>query len=96
MGLSVTKAERLYQSRVRDAGCLVCAKLGNPGTPGEIHHVRKNGGRRDLCEMKVISLCRTHHVELHANRRNYDALYGFTEMELMQETFAEHGEKVAV
>ncbi len=82
----MTKAEREYQARARDAGCLVCAKLGTPGTMASIHHVRKHGGRRDLCEMKVIALCPIHHDELHAHRRNYEALYGFTELELMEET----------
>jgi len=87
----MTKAERQYQSRARDAGCLVCAKLGTPGTPASIHHVRKHGGRRDAQEMNVIAMCPHHHVELHANRRNYEALYGFSELQLAEETSAAHG-----
>ena len=47
-----------------------------PGSPASIHHVRKHGGRRDLQEMNVIPMCPHHHAELHANRRNYGALYG--------------------
>ena len=86
----MTKAERQYQAFARDAGCLVCEKLGTPGTPASIHHVRKLGGLRRLCEMLVIALCPFHHVELHANRRNYDQLYGFSEIELMDETQANY------
>lgn len=78
----MTKAERQHQSRLRDMGCAICARLGTPGTPASIHHVRKHGGRRDLQEMNVIPLCPTHHVELHANRRNYEQLYGIGEQEL--------------
>lgn len=78
----MTKAERQHQTRLRDMGCAICARIGNPGTPASIHHVRKHGGRRDLQEMNVIPLCPTHHTELHANRRNYEALYGIGEQEL--------------
>lgn len=90
-GDGMTKSERQYQARARDAGCLVCAKLGTPGTPASIHHVRKHGGLRALQEKNVIAMCPTHHVELHANRRNYEALYGFSELQLAQETQAAHG-----
>ena len=86
----MTKAERQYQAFARDAGCLVCAKLGTPGTPASIHHVRKFGGLRRLCEMLVIALCPFHHVELHANRRNYGDLYGFSELDLEVETTANY------
>lgn len=91
----MTKAERAYQAFARDAGCLVCEKLGTPGTPASIHHVRKFGGRRDKCEMSVIALCPIHHVELHANRRNYEALYGFSEFDLEAQTSANYAGKVA-
>jgi hypothetical protein len=86
----VNKAEREYQNRVRDAGCLVCVKLGTPGTLASIHHVRKFGGLRSLRERDVIAMCPHHHTELHANRRNYGDLYGFTEVELMEQTFNQH------
>ena len=91
----MTKAERQYQAYARDAGCLVCAKLGTPGTPASIHHYRKFGGRRDLCEMTVIAMCPFHHTELHAHRRNYFQLYGFSELDLEAETTANYAEKVA-
>ena len=81
----MTKNERQYQARLRDHGCAICARIGMPGTQASIHHVRKHGGRRDLQEMNVIPLCPTHHTELHANRRNYGALYGIEEQALADE-----------
>jgi len=91
----MTKAERHYQAHARDAGCLVCAKLGTPGTLASIHHVRKFGGRRDLCEMTVIAMCPFHHTELHNNRRNYFQLYGFTEVGLERETWHNYVKETA-
>ena len=82
----MTKNERQYQARLRDHGCAICARIGMTGTPASIHHVRKHGGRRDLQEMNVIPLCPHHHTELHANRRNYGALYGIEEQALADET----------
>ena len=35
--------------------------------------------------MNVIPMCPTHHTELHANRRNYGALYGIEEQALADE-----------
>ena len=81
----MTKDERKYQARLRDYGCAICARIGMPGSQASIHHVRKHGGRRDLQEMNVIPLCPTHHSELHANRRNYGALYGIEEQALADE-----------
>ena len=81
----MTKNERQYQARLRDHGCAICARIGMPGTQASIHHVRKHGGRRDLQEMNVIPMCPTHHTELHANRRNYGALYGIEEQALADE-----------
>ena len=78
----MTKAERQHQARLRDMGCAICARIGHPGSPASIHHVRKHGGHRKLQEMNVIPLCPFHHDELHANRRNYAALYGIGEQEL--------------
>lgn len=78
----MNKSEREHQARLRDAGCAICARIGYPGSPASIHHVRKHGGRRDLQEMNVIPLYPKHHVELHANRRNYAELYGIGEQEL--------------
>ena len=81
----MTKDERQYQARLRDYGCAICARIGMPGSPASIHHVRKHGGRRDLQEMNVIPMCPTHHTELHANRRNYGAMYGIEEQALADE-----------
>jgi hypothetical protein len=80
-----TKEEKAYHDKLAAMGCAICVRLGFDGSQAQIHHVRKHGGRRDLQEMNVIPLCPTHHSELHANRRNYGALYGIEEQALADE-----------
>ena len=55
----MTKSEREHYDRVARLGCIPCYHLGNRGTPCEIHHIRRFGGKRD--NAPVIGLCREHH-----------------------------------
>ena len=48
-----------HYEAVADLGCILCYYLGNPGTPCEIHHIRRLGGKRD--NAPVIGLCPEHH-----------------------------------
>lgn len=48
-----------HYEAIADFGCILCHYLGHPGTPCEIHHIRRLGGRRDLAP--VIGLCPEHH-----------------------------------
>ena len=80
-----TKEEKAYHDKLAAMGCAICVRLGFDGSQAQIHHVRKHGGRRDLQEMNVIPMCPHHHAELHANRRNYGALYGIEEQALADE-----------
>jgi hypothetical protein len=54
-----TKAEKQLYGRISSLGCILCYHLGNRGTPCEIHHIRRFGGKRD--NAPVIGLCPEHH-----------------------------------
>jgi hypothetical protein len=54
-----TKAEKELYGRISSLGCILCHHLGNRGTPCEIHHIRRFGGKR--INAKVIGLCPEHH-----------------------------------
>jgi hypothetical protein len=54
-----TKAEKELYGRIARLGCILCYHLGNGGTPCEIHHIRRFGGKR--ANAPVIGLCPEHH-----------------------------------
>jgi hypothetical protein len=54
-----TKSEKAHYDRVARLGCILCYHLGNRGTPCEIHHIRRFGGKR--ANAPVIGLCPEHH-----------------------------------
>lgn len=55
----MSKAQKQHYNRVAELGCCLCRHaLGMPGTPAEIHHIRKAGRRNDA---PVIPLCPEHH-----------------------------------
>ena len=39
-----TKDEQLHMRAVADLGCIVCDKMGYPGSPAELHHIISNTG----------------------------------------------------
>ena len=88
----MTLAERQFQTRVRDLGCIACRVMGVFGTPCDIHHILE-GGRR-MGEMFVLGLCVSHHrselnnkhiVSRHHWKREFETRYG-TELELLERT----------
>jgi len=56
--LVLTKNEREHYRKIAEFGCILCYKLGNQGTPCEIHHIRRAGKRSTA---PVIGLCPYHH-----------------------------------
>lgn len=81
----VTKAEKEWQARVRELGCIVCRRKGLGETPASIHHAGTGaGGRRD--DMKVLPLCPRHHAGKdgihYLGRKVWQRIYG-TETELL-------------
>ena len=54
-----TKLEKEKYAKIAKLGCILCLHLGNRGTPCEIHHIRRFGGKR--ANAPVIGLCIEHH-----------------------------------
>ena len=54
-----TKLEKERYAKIARLGCILCLHLGNRGTPCEIHHIRRFGGKR--ANAPVIGLCIEHH-----------------------------------
>ena len=54
-----TKLEKEKYAKIARLGCILCLHLGNRGTPCEIHHIRRFGGKR--ANAPVIGLCIEHH-----------------------------------
>lgn len=86
----MTKAERAHLSRLADMGCILCRRLGYPGTPAEIHHVRTGtGAGRRASHFDAIPLCPEHHrgnTGLHGmGRKAFERNYDVTEIELLQQ-----------
>lgn len=97
MSKSKTKAEKQHMSRVAELGCIVCANLGNQGTPAELHHIRAGMGRgMRASNFDVLPLCPHHHRDgghgeaFHAGRETWEEKFG-TEHELLSQVRSELG-----
>lgn len=83
-----TKAEREHMSKVASMGCIVCANMGMPGTPAEVHHINNGTMGKRASNYEVIPLCPAHHrtggygVAVHAGRKAWESNFG-TERELL-------------
>lgn len=87
----MNKADRAYLDAVARDGCLLCAILGTPGTPGEIHHQRTGiGAGRRATHRQTVCLCFEHHrgaTGLHGlGRKAFEKRYGITELDLIERT----------
>jgi hypothetical protein len=83
-----TAAERKHMGRVADLGCILCALIGYPGSPAEVHHIRTGtGAGRRASHMDTIPLCFTHHrgsEGIHTKgRKAWERENGVTELELL-------------
>jgi hypothetical protein len=86
----VTNEERRYLSRVAELGCLVCRRMGYPGTPAEIHHKRAGtGAGRRSSHFDAMPLCPEHHrgkTGLHGlGTKGFPKHWGFDEDDLLQD-----------
>jgi len=86
-----TLAEKQHLSRVAELGCAVCRRMGHPGTPAEIHHLRAGtGAGRRGNNWAVIPLCPEHHrgsTGLHGlGTKGFPKHWGYGEIELLQDT----------
>ena len=88
----MTKAEELFQRKVRDLGCIVCRTHMGVRSDCDVHHILDTGRR--IGEMFVLGLCPRHHrygannslyVSRHPHRQEFERRYG-TELELLELT----------
>jgi hypothetical protein len=86
----VKNEERKYLSRVAELGCLVCSRMGYPGTPAEIHHKRAGtGAGRRSSHLDAMPLCPEHHrgkTGLHGlGTKGFPKHWGYDEDDLLRE-----------
>lgn len=87
-------AERRYMGYVAARGCCVCKRIGYDvdGMQAIVHHAIHNRfGWGKASNYRTIPLCHTHHADPHQgvhglNAEAFEAMYGFTEQELIEET----------
>jgi len=86
----LTKAEKKYMNSVAELGCLVCKRMGYPGTPAELHHPRAGtGAGRRSSNWDVIPLCPEHHrgnTGVHGlGTKGFPKYWGFDEQDLLKD-----------
>ena len=79
---------RHYKDRVAHLGCILCAHLGTPGTPAELHHIREGQGMSQRAsDFLIIPLCQYHHTGpggVHGlGMRAFERTYNLTELDLL-------------
>ena len=83
-----TAEEIRIMRRVAEMGCIVCERMGYPGTPAEIHHVRVNHGWGRSSHKAILPLCPEHHrgnTGVHSmGREQFRDMYGKSEIELLE------------
>uniref|UniRef100_UPI0033400FE1 Ref family recombination enhancement nuclease n=1 Tax=Castellaniella defragrans TaxID=75697 RepID=UPI0033400FE1 len=87
----MTAIERRFLDAIAAQGCILCRRLGYPGTPAEIHHLRAGmGAGQRNSNQNVIPLCPEHHrgnTGYHGlGRRAFERMYGVTELDLWEMT----------
>lgn len=87
-----TNLERKHMNKVSQLGCCVCFRIHGPHEPGpvELHHPRKGVGMAQRAShFDVLPLCVSHHrgkMGIHGmGRKAFEAHYGFTELELLDD-----------
>lgn len=86
----MTKDEKKHLAAVAELGCAVCRRMGYPGTPAEIHHLRKGTGLAlRSSHYDAIPLCVEHHrgkTGLHGlGTKGFVRAYGYDEADLLDD-----------
>ena len=82
-----TKNEKNALNKIAELGCILCSEfLGFEGTPSELHHIRRYGGKRSASP--CIPLCPEHHRGnsgvLGLGHKGFANKWGITEEELLE------------
>jgi hypothetical protein len=83
----MTNNEKQWLNDLSEIGCILCAHLGTPGTPAEIHHPRSGVGMgKKATHFEAIPLCPEHHrgkTGVHGlGTKGFPKHYGITEQDL--------------
>lgn len=82
---------REYMGHVAALGCVLCRRLGQGPTWAHVHHQRTGiGAGRRATDFQTIPLCPPHHTGrfgIHGlGRKSFEAIYGVSELELVEQT----------
>jgi hypothetical protein len=96
-----TVAESEYMGRVAELGCGVCRRLKLGETPAIVHHQRTGQGKMRASHYRTVPLCPSHHQDsgygVHdMGRPQFEEMYGFSEVDLVEETRAILGKYIPV
>ena len=75
-------------NKIAELGCILCSEvLGFTGTPSELHHIRRYGGKRSTSP--VIPLCPEHHrgnSGVHGlGAKGFENKWGITQERLLEQ-----------
>ena len=80
-----------YMGRVAALGCCLCARLGAPGVPAQVHHIREGQGAAQRAPARLtVPLCPEHHTGsggVHGlGVRGFERRYGVDELDMLDAT----------
>lgn len=89
-GATRTKAEKDYQDRIAQVGCIACLHDGIYTPHVSVHHIQ--GRTSPGAHLKVLPLCGPHHqqddrsgvIAVHPNKARFEREYG-SQLELLEE-----------
>jgi hypothetical protein len=94
----MTKDEKIAFDKIARLGCILCSEvLGFAGSPAELHHIRRFGGKR--ATSPVIPLCPEHHrgnSGVHGlGAKGFERKWGVTQEGLLEQVNKKLGEETA-
>ena len=94
----MTKDEKIAFDKIARLGCILCSEvLGFAGSPAELHHIRRFGGKR--ATSPVIPLCPEHHrgnSGVHGlGAKSFERKWGVTQEGLLERVNEKLGEEAA-
>jgi hypothetical protein len=94
----MTKDEKIAFDKIARLGCILCSSvLGFEGSPAELHHIRRFGGKRS--SSPVIPLCPEHHrgnSGVHGlGAKGFERKWGVTQERLLEEVNQRLGDQTA-
>ena len=94
----MTKDEKIAFDKIARLGCILCSEvLGFTGSPAELHHIRRFGGKRS--SSPVIPLCPEHHrgnSGVHGlGAKGFERKWGVTQEGLLERVNEKLGEEAA-